>query len=185
MGSGAMNEITLEWQEGRQIRRETIHDSEASKYPGAVRLGRDPARCDVVLTDPTVSGLHIEIFFNAQQQSFALRNLRDTNPPLVDGRQIIGREAVLSQGSTICLGQVELNVVAVSVDIVSNGIPPTVLIPPQSLAAVNQPLPDVGYGLQCPNCGRVSPYQRLDWGCQWCGTSLAAAASILMTPNGS
>jgi len=181
-----MNEITLEWQEARQIRRETISDRQLSQYPGTVRLGRDPARCDIVLTDPTVSGLHIEIFFKAQQQSFALRNLRDTNPPVVDGRQLQHGEAFLSTGSIICLGQVELYVVAVSLATPNNGIPATLLIPPQSLAAVNPPAQNpVSYGLQCPSCSRVSPYERLDWGCQWCGTSLAAAASILMTPNGS
>lgn len=180
-----MNEITLEWQEAGRIRRETIRDQQRSTYPGVVRLGRDPTRCDLVLSDPTVSGLHVEIFFNTQQRSFAVRNLRDTNPPMVDGRQILKGEAFLSQGSTIYLGQLELNVVAVSLDVFNNGIPATILMPPLPLAAANQPNPNVAsFGLQCPHCARISPYDRLDWGCQWCGTSLAAAASVLMTPNG-
>jgi pSer/pThr/pTyr-binding forkhead associated (FHA) protein len=184
-----MNELTLEWQEAGQIRREIIRDQQRSIYPGTVRLGRDPLRCDFVLSDRTVSGLHVEIFFNPLTSSFALRNLRDTNPPVVDGRQIPHGEAPLSQGSTIYLGQVELTVVAVYLAAPSQsnqGIPLTILMPPPAFAAANQPTPNVvSYGLQCPHCRRVSPYERLDWGCQWCGTSLAAAASVLMTPNGS
>lgn len=181
-----MNEITLEWTEAGRIRIEIIRDQQPSQYPGAVRLGRDPLRCDIVLSDPTVSGLHAEIFFNTQQKYFALRNLREANPPVVDGRQLIRGEAFLSTGSTIYLGQLELTVVAVSLHQPAQGISPTILMPPQPFAAVTPPPPALeSYGLQCPSCGRVSPYERLDWGCQWCGTSLAAAASILITSNGS
>jgi hypothetical protein len=108
---------------------------------------------------------------------------------MVDGRQIPQGEVPLSQGSTIFLGQVALNVIAVSLAAVNNSIPPTILVSPQAVAAVNhavnQPVPNVAsYGLQCPNCRRVSPYDRIDLGCQWCGTSLAAAASVLMAHNG-
>lgn len=179
-----MHELTLEWQENIQRRIETIHDRQPSKNPGTVRIGRDPTRCDVVLSDPTVSGLHVEIFFNPLTHAFALRNLRDTNPPLVDGQQVAWGEIPLRQGSTIYLGQLELKVVAVSVTPQHHHIPPTVLIPPQAPAAAYQLVPDISYGLECPTCHRVSGYDRMDFGCQWCGTSLAAAASVLMTPNG-
>jgi Inner membrane component of T3SS, cytoplasmic domain len=180
-----MNEITINWQEAGQIRRETIRENQPSKHPGTIRLGRDAAQCDIVLSNPTVSGLHVEIFFNTQYQSFALRNLRDTNPPVVDGRQIQHGEAFLSTGSSIYLGQLELTVVEVSRPILNKSISPTILMPPQPLIVNHQPAPTLeSYGLQCPSCGKVSPYERLDWGCQWCGTSLAAAASILMTSNG-
>lgn len=180
-----MNEITLEWREVGQTKTQKIYDQQRSKNPGTVRIGRDPVRCDLVLSDPTVSGLHVEIFFNASTQNFALRNLRETNPPLVDGRQIVTGEVPLSQGSVFYLGQLELKVVAVSLHKPSNHIPPTILLPPQPLQAANPPaLGVVSYGLECPKCHRVSPYDRMDWGCQWCGTSLAAAASVLMSPNG-
>lgn len=180
-----MNEITIEWREAGQIRTETIRENQPSKYPGMIRLGRDPLQCDIVLSDPTVSGLHVEIFFNNQYQSFALHNLRDTNPPVVDGRQIQHGEAFLSTGSSIYLGQLELVVAAVSLHTLHSlntpyrPIPPTQLVVPKPAAAFE------AYGLQCPSCGKISPYDRLDWGCQWCGTSLAAAASILMTSPGS
>lgn len=176
-----MNKITIQWREAAQIRTETIRDNQPSKHPGVIRLGRDPLQCDIVLIDPTVSGLHIEIFFNTQYQFFALHNLRDTNPPIVDGRQIMHGEAFLSTGSTICLGQLELTVTAVSLHQSYRPIAPTQLVAPQPAI-----LPTLeSYGLQCPSCGKISPYERLDWGCQWCGTSLAAAASILMTSPGS
>ena len=180
-----MNEITIEWQEAGQIRRETIRDNQPSKHFGTIRLGRDPLQCDIVFSNPTVSGLHVEIFFNTQYQSFALRNLRDTNPPVVDGRQIQHGEAFLSTGSTIYLGQLELNIVAVSRPILNNSISPTILMsqPPLMINQQAVAAPE-SYGLQCPSCGKVSPYERLDWGCQWCGTSLAAAASVLMTSPG-
>ncbi len=180
-----MHELTLEWQEAGQLRRETIRYQQPTKYPGTVRLGRDPALCDVVLSDPTVSGLHVEIFFNPSTQAFALRNLRPTNPPLVDGRQLFQGEAPLSQGSTFYLGQVALKATAVSLIALNRGVAPTILVPPPVLGAVNQSVPDIeSYGLQCPNCHRVSSYDHIDLGCPWCGISLAAAASVLMANNG-
>ncbi|MCA1990897.1 MAG: FHA domain-containing protein [Coleofasciculus sp. S288] len=179
-----MHELTLEWREAGRIKRETILDQQPSKNPGTVRLGRDPARCDIVLIDPTVSGLHVEIFFNAQQHSFILRNLRSTNPPLVDG-QVVGQVDVrLNTGSIIYLGQQILHVTAVSLAVMNGGIAQTILLPPQAPVRFNPPQPaSASYGLQCPRCNRVSPYNRIDLGCQWCGTSLAAAPSVLMVPN--
>jgi hypothetical protein len=171
-----MNEITLEWQETTQIRKEIICDRQVSKNPGTVRLGRDPLKCDVVLTHPTVSGLHVEIFFNQNCQCFQVRNLRQSNPPAVDGKILIQGEMSLSQGSTICLGQTEIKVVAVS--LAGSSVPPTILMPPNSGTPGNQV-----YGLQCPKCDRISPFEQLDLGCPWCGTSLAAASSVLISPN--
>ncbi len=180
-----MQELTLEWQQAGQLRRKTLSRHQGSKYPGTFRIGRDPAECDLVLSEPTVSGLHVEIFFNDSTQTFVLRNLRHTNPPMVDDRQIVSGEVSLCQGSIIYLGQLELKVVAVSLLPPNNGIPPTILLPPQPIQASNPPVTGaVSYGLECPKCHRISPYERMDWGCQWCGTSLAAAASVLMTPNG-
>lgn len=170
-----MNEITLEWQEATQLRKVVINDQQVSKNPGTVRLGRDPLKCDIVLTHPTVSGLHVEIFFNQNCYCFQLRNLRQSNPPVVDGKNLIQGEMTLVQGSTICLGQTEIKVVAVT--LAGSSVPPTILMPPNS-SPVNQV-----YGLKCPQCDRISPFEQLDLGCPWCGTSLAAASSVLITPN--
>ncbi|OKH37098.1 peptide-binding protein [[Phormidium ambiguum] IAM M-71] len=171
-----MNEITFEWQEAGHIRKVVIRDQQLSKNPGTVRLGRDPVKSDIVLTHPTVSGLHVEIFFNPSCYCFQVRNLRQSNPPVVDGKILIQGEMTLVQGSTICLGQTEIKVVAVS--LAGSSVPPTILMPPQPGSPGNQI-----YGLKCPKCDRISPFERLDLGCPWCGTSLAAASSVLMSPN--
>ncbi len=146
--------LVLEWQDGGQMQRLTLGDR-------ALRIGRDPARCDVVLTHPTVSGLHVEIFYQPLQQGYALRNLRASNPPLVDGQKAIAPEVPLRAGQTIRLGLVELKVVTIA------------------------PAEATAYGLQCPNpsCQRVSSYDYLNLGCPWCGRSLAAAQSMLLTPE--
>lgn len=169
-----MPELILEWQEGDRIKTQAIRDRQTSKNPGTVRIGRDPLRCDIILSDLTVSGLHVEIFFNSQQHQFMLRSLRPSNPPLVDGRKVSTGEVALNPGSTIQLGQMVLKVAATSVPNVIPSSSPTLLVaPPQS----------VTYGLECPHCHRISTYDRIDIGCLWCGTSLAAAASVVVPPG--
>lgn len=183
-----MNQLTLEWQEADRLKTQTMSDQQQTKYPGTIRIGRDPVRCDVVLSDPTVSGLHVEIFFNYAQQQFYLRNLRDSNPPWVDGSRLEVAEVALRQGSSFYLGETLIKVAAISMEeTVQSNVPPTVLLSPHSPPIGNQPAVaaanNVKYGLQCPHCDRISPYERLDLGCPWCGTSLAAAASVLISPK--
>ena len=146
-----MSELILEWKEAGASQTQTISKS--------TTIGRDPARCNVILSHPTVSGLHAMIYFRDADGLFYLRNLRDSNPPVVDGRNLVQGEAPLHQGSRIYLGQVMLTVTKVS----AHG-------------------GQGEYGLKCTNvaCGRVSPYDRLKLICPWCGTSLAAAPSVIM-----
>ncbi len=182
-----MNELRLEWEEAGHLRKQMIRDRQLSKNAGTVRLGRDPLRCDIVLTHPTVSGLHVEIFFNQEQQQFYLRNLRESNPPWVNGNRLTTDEITLTQGSTFHLGETEIKVSGVI--LAGSSVPPTILLSPSPPWKASQPSPVAAnqtYALRCPNskCDRISPYERLDLGCPWCGTSLAAAASILMTPSG-
>ncbi|MGC1248862.1 MAG: hypothetical protein WA865_21820, partial [Spirulinaceae cyanobacterium] len=84
----------------------------------------------------------------------------------------------------IILGQLSLNVVQMIIDLPSNNIPQTVIVPPQvqpaSQPVHNPALNTDNYGLECPHCRRISSYERIDFGCQWCGTSLAGAASVLV-----
>jgi pSer/pThr/pTyr-binding forkhead associated (FHA) protein len=193
-----MNALTLQWQDSGQNRTQQIYEQQPSKNPGTIRIGRDPFRCDIVLTNPTVSGLHVEIFFHPQQQNFYIRNLRSPNPPLVDGQQLIQGEQPLNQESIIHLGQVKLQVTAITI----NTIPATILAPPQPSIANIQPItppirqqltpppihhrhptPQGMYGLECPKCHRVSSLENIQVGCPWCGTSLAAAVSVLVAPN--
>ena len=105
-----MNQLTLEWAEAGQLKTQAISDQQPSKNPGTVRIGRDASLCDVVLSDFTVSPLHAEIFFDPQQQCFSLRNLRDTNPPIVNGLLVPQGQVMLDEGTTIQLGAVELRV---------------------------------------------------------------------------
>ncbi|MBF2064562.1 MAG: FHA domain-containing protein [Calothrix sp. C42_A2020_038] len=185
-----MSALTIQWNEAGKEKTQTIYEQQRNtKNPGTVRIGRDPSRCDIVLSDPTVSGLHVEIFFNLQQ--FLIRNLRPSNPPLVDGKQLTQGEQPLKQGSIIFLGQTQVKVIAVFISEASS-VPPTVLSGPP-VNKPNAPHTPVGhqptpfhqhsYGLQCPRCQRVSTLDYLNIGCKWCGTSLAAAASVLMAPE--
>ncbi|MDF5710765.1 MAG: FHA domain-containing protein [Nostoc sp. S4] len=191
-----MNALTLQWHDAGEDKTQNIYEQQPSKNPGTVRIGRDPQRCDIVLNNPTVSGLHIEIFFHTLQQGFYVRNLRSQNPPLVDGRQLVQGEMPLADGTSISLGQIQLKVTSVS----TGNIPATILVPPQPPAVnphspVNSghhhhhhpptpPTPPPGvYGLECPKCHKVSPPEYLQIGCPWCGTSLAAAVSVLVAPG--
>ncbi|MEG4590045.1 FHA domain-containing protein, partial [Microcoleus sp. MOSTC5] len=105
-----MNQLTFEWAEAGQLRIEAISDQQPSKNPGTVRIGRDASLCDIVLSDFTVSPLHAEFFFDPQQQCFYLRNLRATNPPVVNGLLVPQGQVMLDEGTTIQLGAVELRV---------------------------------------------------------------------------
>lgn len=180
-----MHELTLEWTEIGQRRTYTIGDRLLNANH-AVRIGRDPGRCDLVLQHPSISGLHVEIFFAEPKRCFCLRNLRESNPPIVDGQTMVQSEATIQAGSTISLGQVTLRVVSVTAERLP--IPPTLLFAPHALEEKVLPQPSPApvartYGLRCSRCRQISPYQQLETGCRWCGASLAAAASVLMAPD--
>ena len=193
-----MNALTLQWQDGGQNKTQQIYEQQPSKNPGTVRIGRDPLRCDIVLTNPTVSGLHVEIFFHSQQQNFYIRNLRSQNPPLVDGQQLIQGEKPLNQGSIIYLGQAQLHITNITINTIAATVlslpqppiaSPQVVTPPLRQQPSPSPIhhhqatPQGVYGLECPKCHRVSSLENLQVGCPWCGTSLAAAVSVLVAPN--
>ncbi|MBE9096225.1 FHA domain-containing protein [Tychonema sp. LEGE 07203] len=173
------NQLTLTWTEAGVRQTQTIQNGQPSKNSGTVRLGRDRAKCDLVLSHQSVSGLHVEIFFNQELQEYAVRNLRPSNPPLVDGKILASGEAILRSDSRIHLGQVQIDVV--SAPAVQVAAPQTVLLEP-GVASSSPPTGPSKYGLQCPNCSRISPYAQLNAGCPWCGTSLAAAASVVLSP---
>ncbi|MBD3882903.1 FHA domain-containing protein [Phormidium tenue FACHB-886] len=181
-----MNQLTLEWVEAGQVQTQTLTDQQPTKQPGTIRIGRDPAQCDLVLQHPTVSKLHIEIFFDPSEHLFYLRNLRDSNPPLVDQQSITQGVVPLQQGSRLKLGLAELKIKTIAL-----ALPPTVVAPaslpnPPALATSSSPVAATHpptYGLRCPNCQHVSPYDRRGIGCGWCGTSLAAAFTELLLPN--
>lgn len=121
-----MQQLTLEWAIANQNLSQTLSLDQSTKTPGVIRIGRDATRCDVTLKHPdpsiekTVSGLHIEIFFNPTTNRFYLRNLtRDRQPPkqpnpvVVDGQKIIVEEVPLRVGSQIRLGRMTLTIKAI------------------------------------------------------------------------
>lgn len=173
-------QLNLTWTEAGVRQTQTIQNGQPTKNPGTVRLGRDPTKCDVVFSHSSVSGLHVEIFFNQELQEYVVRNLRESNPPLVDGKILASGEATLTSGSRIHLGQVQIDVVSVFATAVA--IPLTVLLSAPVVQSSSSPTGPSSYGLQCPKCSRVSPYAQLSAGCPWCGTSLAAAVSVVLSP---
>jgi predicted component of type VI protein secretion system len=182
-----MDRLTLTWVEAGQVKTQTVQaqhlTKRLTKYPGAFRIGRDATQCDLVIQHPTVSKLHVEIFFVPQQPGFYLRNLRSTNPPLVDRQPLTQGIAELRQGCQIRLGELDITVQAVQV---AAKVPPTVVsVPPVRSPQPSPVVPPVNlsYGLRCPKCQRLAPYDRLEVGCAWCGTSLASAPSELLVPE--
>ncbi|MBD2776705.1 protein kinase domain-containing protein [Iningainema tapete] len=108
-----LHELTLEWEEAGEIKTRKILEKQQSKNLGRIRIGRNAEACDIVLPDPTVSGLHVEIFFHSHQQKFYLRNLRQKNPPIVDGQLLLAGEMPLKSGSSLRLGQQNFKVSAI------------------------------------------------------------------------
>jgi predicted component of type VI protein secretion system len=155
-------ELNLTWLESNQLRSYLIHSDRQRERPA--RVGRDPLRSDVVIGDPTVSGLHVAVFYDPDRGSFWLENLRDSNPAIVNGKKVATGAVALENGAKLQLGAVVIQV---------------------EVRAVELPLKTREYGLKCPNpkCGKVSPYDHLKLVCPWCGTSLAAAQSVII-PRG-
>jgi serine/threonine-protein kinase len=112
MAMETVQELTLEWTEQGQTRTQIIRPQQPTKFPGRVRVGRDPAQCDIVLSNPTVSALHIEIVFDSQR--FLVRNLRENNPLYINGQPLSQGEAALHQGSVLRLGEAEVRVTSIT-----------------------------------------------------------------------
>jgi hypothetical protein len=161
-----MSELTLAWVEAGLTKHYKIGLT-------MVRVGRDPAKCDLVLSDPTVSGLHVVIYFDPQKRKYWLRNMRESNPPVVDGKRLVQGEIELQQNSAIALGHQILQIT----EIVTQS---PISVPSPAPHPHNNP--NQVYGLQCPNlkCAKISGYEKITLVCPWCGTSLAGAASSIL-----
>jgi eukaryotic-like serine/threonine-protein kinase len=110
-----LHELTLEWHENGEIRTCTIEENQQSKNFGRIRIGRDPQICDIVIPEVTVSALHAEIFFNGLKNRFYIRNLRQKNPPIVDGQMLLAGEMLLTMGSSLRLGRQQFKVSNISI----------------------------------------------------------------------
>lgn len=160
-----MHKIVLEWVEEGRNRSQTFSFDRPNEPP--IRIGRDESQCDVIIKDPskTVSGLHVEIFFDIAKRTFYLRNItrnrEKPNPARVNGQKVVAEDVALKYQSTIQLGKVTL-----TANVTSD-------------APEDAPV----HGLQCHVCGHVSPQASLSLVCQWCGTSLASAPTAVYFPN--
>lgn len=170
-----MSDLTLQWSECGQTKIQILRDQQPSKQPGTIRLGRDPALCDIVFQERSVSGLHVEIFFHPHTQQFFMRNLRLQNPPLVDGTLLHQGELPIRAGSQIKLGRVELHITAIT-------ITPLPVPPPASPSAQGNPSSNMAYGLQCPQCDHVAAYSQeaIQQDCPMCGHSMALSNTIFL-----
>jgi hypothetical protein len=67
-----------------------------------LKIGRDAASCEIVLTEPTVSREHAMLFISGKDQDFVIKNLSGTNSTLVNDRAV--QEATLKPGDRIKIG---------------------------------------------------------------------------------
>lgn len=134
-----MNELNLEWIESGSLRTQSITPGQPSKNPGTIRLGRDPQQCDIVLADGSVSGLHIEIFFDQVSQKFLVRNLRTTNPPIINGQTLPEGTMVLEPENTIQLGNLQIRAIATGDSSQPSFIPPTEIQAPGATQTAPRP----------------------------------------------
>ncbi|MGC1246460.1 MAG: FHA domain-containing serine/threonine-protein kinase, partial [Spirulinaceae cyanobacterium] len=109
-----IRELTLNWLEAGEENKQVIREGQPSKNSGTFRLGRNPGLCDLVLADATVSGLHAEIFFQPQQDSFFIRSLRESNPLIVNGQSLPVGELPLNKGSNFQLGEVNFQITEIT-----------------------------------------------------------------------
>ncbi|AKG22037.1 protein kinase domain-containing protein [Calothrix sp. 336/3] len=146
-----LHQLTLEWHEEGEIKTRTIIEKQNSKNPGKIRIGRNPQECDIILPDPTISGLHVEIFFHSHKQKFYLRNLRQKNPPIVDGHMLLAGEMPLAVGSSLRLGLQNFKVSDISCEELPSGYTPMEYARSSALATLQPP----------PQTMRVSAVRRV------------------------
>ena len=121
---------------------------------GTNRIGRSPD-ADFPISDPTVSSIHCELVLTAEGVS--IRDLESTNGTFIDGERI--REANLAVGQTLRLGDVELAVETVDIQIaipkfINTDLPaPPVVLSDGSLLCPRHPHSRVTH--QCNQCKEV------------------------------
>jgi pSer/pThr/pTyr-binding forkhead associated (FHA) protein len=117
------NTLFLYWQDGESQQVKQLVAKDRRGNPSRLKIGRNPKLCDLVFTDLSVSGEHVEVYYDLDRTHFYLRTLRATNPPTIDGNSIAD-VICLQPGMLICLGRQEI---AVDVCIAEIEIEPTVL----------------------------------------------------------
>ncbi len=119
-----MYRITLEWSDTNKVRTKTITAENQTHAPQKIIIGRGSKDvCDVVLkhqnpqTLKTVSHVHLELFYDQNQNCLLARNLTQNrqppkrpNPIIIDGQKIIKEVVKINEGSQIKLGKIVLTV---------------------------------------------------------------------------
>jgi predicted component of type VI protein secretion system len=82
-------------------------DTELSRaYPGLV-IGRDPALCDRVIDDATISHRHCR--FSAREQRLLIEDLNSLNGTRLGGRDLAPFKPIaVDDGATLLLGRLKL-----------------------------------------------------------------------------
>ena len=134
-----MVELSLEWIESGSLRTQRIGLNPITQQVEITRIGRDPSRCDIVLADGSVSGLHVEIGYDPKTPEFYIQNLRESNPPIINGQPLVRGQMKLVHENIIQLGnlQIRANVTGV-VSPSPPVIPPTEI---QSLGSIPATIP--------------------------------------------
>ncbi|NJM34955.1 MAG: FHA domain-containing protein [Rhodomicrobium sp.] len=73
------------------------------------RIGRDPARCDIVIQDPTISRLHAELYF-FPGEGVKIRDLGSANGTYINGERIYDNYRPIGVRSAVTIGRLELTV---------------------------------------------------------------------------
>jgi S1-C subfamily serine protease len=84
------------------VRAGPLQGNTFAMTPRGVKIGRDPATCQVVLSEETVSREHALIVPSGNNSEVVVRNLSGTNRTFVNDRPI--QETVLHAGDTIKIG---------------------------------------------------------------------------------
>ena len=171
-----MYKLTVEWIEEGRERSQTFTSAQATKCPGAIRIGRSKELCDLVLSESerSLSRLHVEIFLNTNTNNFWVRNLtRDRepakrNPIIVDGQKIMEGEVRIESGSQIQMGKIALKIGAIEQ-----------LETEQINEFSGQPV----YGIKCPG-GHILPYDYLGLFCPHCGKGIQSGESEVLKHGG-
>jgi hypothetical protein len=172
-----MYKLTVEWIEGGRERSQTFTSAQATKCPGAIRIGRSKEQCDLVLseTESSLSRLHVEIFFNTNTRNFWVRNLTHDrspakrNPIIVDGQKVLDGEVLIQSGSQIQLGKIALKIGSIE---------------QLSAQQINEISDRLVYGIKCPS-GHILPYDYLGLFCPHCGKGIQAGESDVLKHSGS
>jgi hypothetical protein len=119
-------ELSLEWIEEGCLKTQSITLNKVTKQSGVTRIGRDPSRCDIVLADGSISGLHVEIGYDHTLHSFYIQNLRESNPPIINHEPLLKGRRVLLPENILQLGNLQIRAnQSGSTDPPPNLIPPT------------------------------------------------------------